>query len=714
MKKIYTLLILISIFVSSFGQIPAGYYDSAQGKTGSDLRAALRSIITKGQKTNNYNDLYSYYKKTDNAGDNKVWDMYSMDANKQAAYYFHFDSNEECGNYTEEGDCYNREHSVPQSWFNKALPMKADLFIVYPTDGKVNGLRSSYPYGETDGTAKMTSNGSKIDACSFSGYTGIVFEPIDCYKGDFARTYFYVVTRYDVSSWGGASFSGAGLSSWSKALFLKWNSEDPVSQKEIDRNDSIYKIQGNRNPYIDHPEWVNCVFNNQCNSVINPSNFEANAVSTSEIDLSWTANTDNDSVLLAYNTTETFGTPSGDYSAGNTISGGGTVLFIGRGSTTYSHTGLSMQKYFYRIWSIHNGKYSYGEERSATPILPEPTNYPTNFAASSATSTTITLTWSDATGSIEPSAYLIKANLSGQSISAPVDGSPEIDGTLIKNIDFGVQTVTFSGLNSQTSYDFVIYPYNNTGSKIDYKNNATAPALTASTTEQAAYCGNETFDNLSTGNSSYATVNWTGEDGSSWTATDARTDKNLGEGPAICVRQGYIQSGTINNGIEELTVSTERVFSGGTGEFKVFVNGNKIGTIPYSDVVQTSTIQNIDISGAIVLKLDKTDNSSDRVVVDNIKWKCYSSNSNIKNISRRYLNIYPNPSTGSFYLSFDNSFAKNNDIYIYNLAGKIIYSKISNNEKKILVNLKDASNGLYILKIKTEKNIFYKKVIINK
>ncbi len=274
MKNILTFTVIFMLFATqSFAQIPAGYYDSAAGLTGESLREQLRSIITAGHTSNNYGDLYGYYLTTDNFGNNKVWDMYSIRCDGTADYWYYFNSGQECGTYAVEGDCYNREHSVPQSWFGSASPMVADLFIVYPTDGKVNGWRSNYPYGETASPSTTTSNGSKVGSCSYPGYTGTIFEPIDCYKGDFARTYFYVATRYknEVGSWTGNAtvvFSVDNLSDFARNLFLEWNALDPVDQKEIDRNNAVYNIQGNRNPYIDHPEWVECVWNNNCAGTI--------------------------------------------------------------------------------------------------------------------------------------------------------------------------------------------------------------------------------------------------------------------------------------------------------------------------------------------------------------------------------------------------------------------------------------------------------------
>ncbi len=114
-----------------------------------------------------------------------------------------------CGNYSVVCDCYNREHSIPQSWFNEASPMVSDAFHIYPTDGKVNGQRNNYPYGECANGTTLSGGKGKLGSCTFSGYSGTVFEPDDEYKGDFARTYFYFTTRYQniMTSIGGDSFN---------------------------------------------------------------------------------------------------------------------------------------------------------------------------------------------------------------------------------------------------------------------------------------------------------------------------------------------------------------------------------------------------------------------------------------------------------------------------------------------------------------------------
>lgn len=264
MMKNKMLLGLCIIFSTTIlAQIPQGYYNGTQGLTGDSLRYKLHDIISNGYVQGTYADLWTSFQTTDKRTDGKVWDMYSDIPNGTPPYLFTFVTNQ-CGGYSAEGDCYNREHTVPESWFNGAYPMYSDLFHLVPTDGYVNNRRSNYPFGDVSNASWTSLNGSKLGTCSDSGYTGTVFEPIDSFKGDFARIYFYMATRYkdEIPSWSSSGvFSGNNLSPWSKKMFLQWNSLDPVSMKEIHRNDSAYKIQHNRNPYVDHPEWVNAIWN---------------------------------------------------------------------------------------------------------------------------------------------------------------------------------------------------------------------------------------------------------------------------------------------------------------------------------------------------------------------------------------------------------------------------------------------------------------------
>lgn len=274
MKKIS---ILFFIVLSGIGlaQIPPGYYNSAQGLTGNSLKTALHNII-KNHTQISYNGLWNAYQKTDKKPNGKVWDIYSDVPSGTPPYQFTFVTNQ-CGNYAVEGDCYNREHSWPQSWFNSVSGPVSDLFHIYPTDGKVNGERSNYPYGNVASPSLTTLNGGKLGPCSNQGYYQTVFEPINEYKGDLARGYFYMTTRYYLEDGSWASSDATNKSMilpWEMNVLLQWHHQDPVSAKEIARNDSVYyKYQNNRNPFIDNPQWADSIWSTDVSVFIHELEF---------------------------------------------------------------------------------------------------------------------------------------------------------------------------------------------------------------------------------------------------------------------------------------------------------------------------------------------------------------------------------------------------------------------------------------------------------
>jgi endonuclease I len=249
-------------------QIPSGYYNAAAGKTGEALQIALYNII-KGHTVVSYTPgVWDAIYSTDLKANGKIWDMYS-DIPGGIPPYEYEPGTDQCGTGGGgiEGDCYSREHSFPKSWFNDVSPMNTDLFHIFPTDQYVNNMHSNLPFAVVGAILDTSLNGCKKGACATPGYTGTVFEPIDAYKGDFARAYFYMATRYEnvIATWpvydpiaaivmNGTAYPA--FQSWYVNMLIQWSSEDPVSAKEIARNDSVFKIQHNRNPFIDHPEYV--------------------------------------------------------------------------------------------------------------------------------------------------------------------------------------------------------------------------------------------------------------------------------------------------------------------------------------------------------------------------------------------------------------------------------------------------------------------------
>ena len=266
-----TFLISILSITIGFSQIPAGYYSTATG-SGYTLKTQLKNIITNGHVDQGYGALYNAYVTSDNdtfyENDNTVLDMYSENPSGSDPYnYMH--GSRQCGNYNSENDCYNREHIFPQGFFNSQTPMRTDIHHVVPSDGSVNGRRSNYPFGEVSNPSHITLNGSKVGTNTFDSFTGTVFEPLDEFKGDIARMLLYFATRYENevtnSSWDAHNASVSNplngtnnqvYENWYIKLLYNWHINDPVSNRETVRNNEAYSFQGNRNPFIDHPEYV--------------------------------------------------------------------------------------------------------------------------------------------------------------------------------------------------------------------------------------------------------------------------------------------------------------------------------------------------------------------------------------------------------------------------------------------------------------------------
>lgn len=303
MKKLPSLIIfLLFVLQSVFAQIPSGYYNTATGLTGNDLRIALRDITKNGHVKLSYTpgvwNAYAYTDVQPAPNNTKIWDMYS--------YCTYTLSTNQCGTANSECDCYSREHLLPNSWWggydDATHPQYSDLHQLYPADQYVNNYKSAHPLGQVTNPSYTSTNGiSKVGPCSYPGYTGTVFEPSDQYKGDFARALFYAATRYmDVIAQWVKDYPNTeakyiidtatdNYKQWFIDMLLQWHANDPVSTKEINRNNAVYynTAQHNRNPYIDHPEYVVMVWAPQTLILPEPTNHVAD-FSAHNIHLQWT------------------------------------------------------------------------------------------------------------------------------------------------------------------------------------------------------------------------------------------------------------------------------------------------------------------------------------------------------------------------------------------------------------------------------------------
>ena len=588
--KIKTLLIVGMLFsvANIFAQIPTGYYDGTVGLTGAALKTKLSQIITSGHQAKSYDNLYNGYPSTDSDNyyekDGSVLDIYSENPSGADPYVYQHGV-KKCGNYNTEGDCYNREHIVPQSFFGSSSPMVSDIHHIPPTDGKVNGMRSNNPFGVVTSPSFTSQNGSKLGKNTTAGYSGVVFEPIDAFKGDIARMVFYFVTRYEskLSSFSTGNMLGGsaypGLQNWELQVLLAWNAADPVSQREIDRNNAAYAYQGNRNPYIDNPTWVNDVWGGSA--------------------------------------------PSTDTQA---------------------------------------------------PTIP------TNLTVSNTTSSSVSLSWTASTDNVGVSGYEIYVN-----------GNYTTTATST--------TTVVNGLTSSTTYSFYIIAKDAAGNLSTQSNsvNGTTTASSGGETPPTS-CGTENFESIPAAASSYTTNTWT-NNGITWTAVDSRTDQTI-NGKAITIENGTLSSSTISGGISSLTVTTQMKFTGNPGTFNLYINGDMVGTIPYSSTITTTTIPNINVSENTTISI--TDNSAigsgsrGRVAFDDLSWTCYTNLATAENNIQSF-NIYPNPvKNNTLYVSGKN-IEKIKRVEIYNVNGFLVQviEKPFNNKNYLV--LKNLPKGMYFL-----------------
>jgi endonuclease I/chitodextrinase len=462
--KNYFMLLFFGINSLLLAQIPTGYYDSANGLTGADLKSKLATIITNGHVDKGYSGLWTGYKTTDidknYENDGSILDIYSENPSTTDPYKFTV-TTDQCGTYSVEGDCYNREHIIPQSLFNQASPMVSDIHFIRATDGKVNGMRSNYPFGKV-GTATFTSkNGGKLGNSVSSGYTGTVFEPIDEFKGDVARMIFYFVTRYEskLSGFTSGNILGSssfpGLQTWELNVLLEWNNLDPVSSAEINRNNASYTFQGNRNPFIDHPEYITTIWGGTSTtdtiapSV--PSSLTSSNITQTSATISWDASTDNVNV------------------SGYKIFSNGTQ--IGTSTTTsYSLTGLTAGTTYSITVQANDAAGNSSESSTALSLTTTSSStdttaptIPASLTSSNITQTTATVSWAVSTDNVEVSGYKIFSN--GTQIATSTTTS-----------------YSLTGLTAGTTYSITVQAYDAAGNS-----SASSSALSLTTSSASTF-----------------------------------------------------------------------------------------------------------------------------------------------------------------------------------------------------------------------------------
>jgi hypothetical protein len=262
--RLFSAILVLLISASASADVPAGYYSSLNGKKEGELKSAIYRLVHNFTLISSYQDLPRYFQTTDVYPNSRQWwDMYSN-----------------IPLYSPSFSGLNREHSFPKSWWGGSTDVSAyvDLNHLYPSEAAANMAKSNYPLGEVDRNYKVTfENGVSTVGYPVAGQGGgaaLVFEPADEYKGDFARTYFYMATCYQDLTWKYTYMVSQNiyptLNTWSANLLMKWHREDPVSEKEINRNEAVYGFQNNRNPFIDYPELAEYLWGNKVGQTFTP------------------------------------------------------------------------------------------------------------------------------------------------------------------------------------------------------------------------------------------------------------------------------------------------------------------------------------------------------------------------------------------------------------------------------------------------------------
>ena len=701
-QKLLILALLFSVF--SFAQIPAGYYNTATA-TGYTLKTQLYNII-KGHTDKGYAGLWTTYSTSDRdnqyENDNSIIDIYSENPTGVDPYKYTYATNQ-CGTYSVEGNCYNREHIIPQSVFNSLAPMVSDAHFIPPTDGKVNGQRSNYPHG-TVATATWTSlNGSKLGSSSVSGYTGTVFEPINEFKGDIARMYFYFATRYEntVASYPFAMFNGTSNQVFSTAflnMLLTWSAQDPVSAREIARNNAIYVQQNNRNPYIDHPEYVQAIWNPTADTKAptTPTSLAVTGTTTTSLSLSWAASTDNIGVT-SYNV----------YMNGTlktTVTGLTTSITGLTAATTYS---------FYVIAKDAAGNSSAtstvvnGTTATPTSDTQAPTT-PGSLVVSGKTTSTVSLSWLASSDNIGVAGYNVYMN------------------SVLKTTVTGLST-TITGLAASTAYSFYVKAKDAAGnlSIASTTINATTSAVaTASELLFSEYIeGSSNNKALEIANSTGGAINLSiysikkQSNGAGAWSTGLTLSGTLNSGSKFVIVNSLIALACYNKTAANISTAAAEMTFNGNDAVGLFKNGVLI------DIIGTFNGGTANFAADTTLRRKATVTAPTTTFNKTTQWDVFTSDT-CNNLGSRMANketkeilsttndfkIYPNPSNGEFNISFDNP-KGDYSIEIYSLIGQKVFEK--QNTRSAIISAPNLQKGIYLVKITKDSKSIMKKIEIN-
>ncbi len=650
------------------------------------------------------------------------------------------------------GTDWNREHTFPNSLANPKLsstgrnvPPYADAHNLRPSDVKMNSNRGNLKYiTNIKNGVTLTNTAKKLEGSWYPG---------DEWKGDAARIIMYMYLRYGTQC--KPSYVAVGEKNVVDPnminLLLEWNAQDPVSIIEDQRNtyhsDATNAYgQGNRNPFIDNPYlatiiWGGAPATNRWGDD-QPSDMEAptsptyltatNSTSTT-VDLNWEPSTDNTGVTayqihvddaffvstngsttsltvtdLAPETTYQFSVLASDF-ANNKSTLSNTTAATTLESTVSledncvletfdnltSTEGINDNQYGDRTWTDTNGL----NWKATGARIDQTVN---NSKAIIIRQGTITApTFSNGIGQLTLTTQRVFSGGSGT-----FDLS--VNGLTIEQLPYTdiLETITIENINIAGDIDVVLNNFSSSRDRVIIEN----LSWTCYKEAAAAPCTTETFSNLESSSdrdSQYTNRTWTGDNALVWNATGARIDQTVNNSKVIAIRNGALTAPATPYGISDLTVTTQRIFSGGSGTFDVVVNNTVVGKIPYSDEVQTTTIPNINMLGDVTVILNNPSSTSDRVIFEDLSWTCLQTTLNQESFYLKELKIYPNPIRGNYFKVSTNT---NLNFEIYNLLGESVQKgHISSTNQTI--NTSRIESGVYLLQLSSEFKTITKKII---
>ena len=640
----FSLLFLWSLL--TYAQIPAGYYDPADGLTGTALKSALHSIIdghTEYSYTSSSTDVWDILKQTDKDpnNSNNVLLLYTGWSVNAAQEY-------------NSGAGWTREHVWAKSRGNFGTSKGAgtDVHHLRPCDVSVNSARNNRWFDNAP--TQYIDGGVPTD--SYYSTTDWIWEPRDAVKGDVARMLFYMVVRYE----GGSGEPDLELVDYLPSnnsttdpihailsTLLQWHLDDPVDSYEINRNDVIYSFQNNRNPFIDHPEYVCEIWGGPC-----PGSGGGGGGSTAHVETfdNFTASTSyaNGTFIgvdgISWSYVSTKGTPD--------ITGKAATMAKGKTPAAEVASG-----------TIPNGigtlKFDYMQPYSTS----------LNFDVYVNGSLVDNIT-SSGSGTVK-STPEYTVNASGNSTIKIVQNSTSAGQLTIDNIAWTDYSTGGGSGGSVTTFM-------------------------------------ETFDN-SNATSSYSNGNFVGDSGDTWYYTHSRNEYNYGiTGKGLMLRRSSSNSKvTVENvadGISELSFDLKKGFTGsGNRQVEVYINGNSIGTSTPFDDTQTHHVsfENIDESGTFDLEIRNI--TSKQVVIDNIEWSSFASKTtDVQDIAstETSVSVYPIPFENVLNIDVSTTSIEAN-VSIYDINGRMVFNQSVNNPQSVL-DVSQLEKGIYILKIQGE------------